>query len=378
MCVPVASAAPAASPESGALAAAVQRDLGISVSEYERRSELAQRLAVFASTEQRRAPGSVRGVWLDQQGRAMVSAVGAAGEAARQMGFQVGDEPANPVAVHSVRTDLRTPVAQETSNAPIAGGDVYVSRTPNNQAARCSWAFNVIDGDGTPAALTAGHCNESVLAGQPLAPDQQTFRWQHDRITGPATGTFEKSVVDGVRDYSIVRATPEARESFRNNLVRGPIGGPAVRVTGVGIPVSGAPVCKSGTTTGFTCGVIIAVDQPDPQRPPIRFKHTALALPGDSGGALLSGTLAIGIISDGGIYSDPTRFPTDRPSVLPPAPPGSPITLSRLLQQIGPGPLQSAGPLVGGVLPYIPQIAMIAQSVADVLAQNPGVQLRTN
>ena len=138
-----------------------------------------------------------------------------------------------------------------------------------------------------------------------------------------------------------------------------------------------APVCKSGSTTGFTCGVITAVDQPDPQRPPIRFKHTALSLPGDSGGALLSGTLAIGIISDGGIYSDPSQFPTDRPSVLPPAPPGSPSP-GRILQQIGPRAFQQAGPLVGQVLPGIPQIAMIAQSVADVLDQNPGLRLRTS
>ncbi|WP_040820474.1 S1 family peptidase [Nocardia jiangxiensis] len=388
VCAPVAAAAPPAAPDAGSLATAVRRDLGISLPEYQRRADLAQQLAAFAATEQRLSPGSVRGVRLGPDGRAMVAAVGAAARAAaQQAGFQLSDDPVDPsnsAVPQNDRTDRQIPAAQDTPSSsaptgPIAGGDVYLSRTPpSKQAAKCSWAFNVIAADGTPAALTAGHCNESVLAGRPISPDQQTFPWQNDHVTGPATGSFEKSVVDGIRDYSIVRISPAARNSFRNNLVRGPIGGPAIRITGVGIPVSGAPVCKSGSTTGFTCGVITAVDQPDPQRPPIRFKHTALALPGDSGGALISGTLAMGIISDGGIYSDPSRFPTDRPGVLPPAPPGSPITLGRILQQIGPQPFQQIGPLVGGVLPYVPQIAMIAQSVADVLDQNPGLHLRTS
>lgn len=383
MCAPAASATPAAAPDSGALATAVHRDLGISVQEYQRRADLAQRLAAFAATEQRRSPGSVRDIRLDQQGRASIAAVGTAVRAAaRQAGFQLAEASAGrPNSVASRADRVPAPRNAPTAAAPvdqIAGGDVYLSRTPpNDRAAKCSWAFNAIEPDGTPAALTAGHCNEAVLAGHPLAPDQQTFPWRNDRVTGPATGAFQKSVVDGIRDYSIVRITPSSRNAFRNNLVRGPVGGPDIRITGAGIPVAGAPVCKSGSTTGFTCGVITAVDQPDPQRPPIRFKHSALSLPGDSGGALLSGTLAIGIISDGGIYSDPTQFPTDRPSVLPPSPPGSP-SLGRILQQIGPRAFQQAGPLVGQALPAIPQIAMIAQSVADVLDQNPGLRLRTN
>ncbi len=388
MCAPAASATPSPASDTGALAAAVHRDLGISVEEYQRRADLAQRLAVFAATEQRRSPGSVRGIRLDQQGRALIAAVGTAAQgAARHAGFQLTDDSAgqsNPLASHEVQSGNRIPAPRHTPAAdapadPIAGGDIYLSRTPpSDQAAKCSWAFNVVDPDGMPAALTAGHCNEAVLAGHPLTPDQQTFPWRNDHVTGPSTGSFEKSVVDGIRDYSIVRITPAARNSFRNNLVRGPIGGPDIRITGVGIPVPGAPVCKSGSTTGFTCGVITAVDQPDPQRPPIRFKHSALSLPGDSGGALLSGTLAIGIISDGGLYSDPSQFPTDRPSVLPPSAPGSPITLGRILQLIGPQAFQQAGPLVGQALPAVPQISMIAQSVADILDQNPGLRLRTN
>jgi hypothetical protein len=49
-----------------------------------------------------------------------------------------------------------------------------------------------------------------------------------------------------------------------------------------------------------------------------------------------------------------------------------------VLEQIGPRALELAGPLAAGVLPYIPQVGMIAQSVADVLEQNPGLHLRTS
>jgi hypothetical protein len=280
---------------------------------------------------------------------------------------------ADPATAPSPGSPATTPIGT------VAGGDAFLSPlpSPSTQGAACSWAFNAIDRDGATAALTAGHCNVSALEGRPPSSDQRTVQLLPHRKAGAETGVYEKSVANGTRDYSIVRILDPMRNAFRNNLVRGPIGGPPIAVTGVGIPVAGEPVCKSGATAGFTCGVITAVDQPDPQRPPIRFKHTALALPGDSGGALISGTLAMGIVSEGDITSNTTGFPTDPPRLLPPGPPGVP-SLGRILELIGPGTLQRLGPPVDAVLPYVPQVVMIAQSVADVLAQNPGLRIRTS
>ncbi|MGW6376106.1 S1 family peptidase [Rhodococcus sp. NPDC055112] len=69
-------------------------------------------------------------------------------------------------------------------------------------------------------------------------------------------------------------------------------------ITGTADPVVGAPACKSGNTTGFTCGKITAVDQWS-YRPDLSvdnaFIATACTLPGDSGGAIATGTKALGI-----------------------------------------------------------------------------------
>ncbi|WP_216899038.1 S1 family peptidase [Nocardia alni] len=386
----VASAAP---PEPGLpadLVAAIGRDLHISPQEYERRVDDAQRLADFAGAQRRQAPGSVTDIRLDRTGRAVVAlAPGAGGvqAAARRAGFVVAEHPVPQAAEHwGLPAPHVVPVSDPAPATPsadadttsVAGGDPYISLLPppSTQGAACSWAFNAVDPQGHPAAITAGHCNVAVLDGHPVSVDQHTAQSLPGRKIGAQNGVFEKSVIDGVRDYSIVRIANPMRDAFRNNLVRGHIDGPPIAVTGVGIPVAGEPVCKSGATTGFTCGVITSVDQPDPNRPPIRFKHTALALPGDSGGALISGTLAMGIVSEGSINTDTKDFPTDPPGLLPPAPPGAP-NVGRILQLIGPRTLERLSPPIDAVLPYIPQVSMIAQSIGDVLAQNPGLWIRT-
>ncbi len=382
----VASAAP---PEPGLpadLVAAIGRDLGISPQEYERRVDDAQRLADFAGTERRQVPGSVTDVRLDSAGRAVVALAqgdGGVRAAAQREGFVVAAVPHaaehwNPPAPYAVPVSDPAPPVADAAATSVAGGDPFISMlpSPSTQGAACSWAFNAIDQQGHPAAITAGHCNVTVLEKRSASVDQHTAQLLPGRKIGAQTGVFEKSVIDGVRDYSIVRIANPMRDAFRNNLVRGHLGGPPIAVTGVGIPVAGEPVCKSGATTGFTCGVITAVDQPDPNRPPIRFKHTALSLPGDSGGALISGTLAMGIVSEGSFDTDTKDFPTDPPGLLPPAPPGTP-NVGGILRLIGPRTLEHLSPPIDAVLPYVPQISMIAQSVADVLAQNPGLWIRT-
>ncbi|NQE92592.1 S1 family peptidase [Nocardia terpenica] len=368
-----------------ALATAVGRDLALSPAEYLRRADLAQRLAGFAADARRRFPGAVTGVELNRAGQPVVMVrpdAAAARVAARQAGFLLAEAGAAPgftvAAPGTAPADgPLTDTLAATPAGPIAGGDVYVSAQPGqpgDKALKCSWAFNAVDRDGHPAALTAGHCNAAALAGSPATDDQQTFEFLPGHVVGAQTGAFEKSVVDGVRDYAIVRIADQKRESFRNNLVRG--ADRTIAITGVGVPVVGAPVCKSGATTGFTCGIITQIDQPDPNRPPIRFKHTALSLPGDSGGALVSGTLAMGIVSEGAGNTDPRQFPTDKPSQLPPSP-LSPI-LGQLLENIGPHGFEQTAPPTDQFLRAVPQIMMVAQSVADVLADNPGLQIRTD
>ncbi|WP_460717404.1 S1 family peptidase [Nocardia heshunensis] len=256
--------------------------------------------------------------------------------------------------------------------AQVAGGDRFLT----DAGYACSWAFNAVDSEGNPAVITAGHCDAATEKEDRPDTRGQTFDLTPALKRGEQTGAFEKSVMDGVRDYAVVRIAEPFQDSFRNNLIRGIDG--TVPITGVGYPVVGEPVCKAGATTGFTCGVILSVDQPDPLRPPIRFTHTALSLPGDSGGALFSGSLAIGIVSRGGYTDDPSQYPTDKPdpvnAVLP-----APLDqlAKRLLAGDGQPAFEQLSPLIDAVLRAYPQLTMIAQSIADVMVENPGLRLRT-
>ncbi|RZK74226.1 MAG: protease, partial [Rhodococcus sp. (in: high G+C Gram-positive bacteria)] len=80
--------------------------------------------------------------------------------------------------------------------------------------------------------------------------------------------------------------------------------GTTLEITGTARPVVGAPICKSGQTSSFTCGVV-AADHVETQlfvadgssRVVNGFAGTACTLAGDSGGAIVTGTLALGITS---------------------------------------------------------------------------------
>ncbi len=80
--------------------------------------------------------------------------------------------------------------------------------------------------------------------------------------------------------------------------------GTTLTITGVADPITGAPVCKSGQSSTFTCGFVVA-DRVETQlytangesRTIRGFASSACTLGGDSGGAIVSGTLALGITS---------------------------------------------------------------------------------
>ncbi|MFE3193518.1 S1 family peptidase [Nocardia sp. NPDC059240] len=268
---------------------------------------------------------------------------------------------------------MRTRLPGGDSGVPqVTGGDRFLTEA----GYACSWAFNAVDSDGSPAAITAGHCDAATEKEDQPATQGQTFDLTPALKQGDQTGSFEKSVMDGVRDYAVVRIAGPFQDSFRNNLIRAADG--TLPITGIGYPVVGEPVCKAGATTGFTCGVILSVDQPDPSRPPIRFTHTALSLPGDSGGAIFSGTLAMGIVSRGGYTDDPAQYPTDKPDPVNAALPAPLDQLAkRLLAGDGRQAFEQLSPLIDAVLRAYPQLTMIAQSIADVVIENPGLHLRT-
>lgn len=405
----VASAQPDAEPNLPAeLVTAIARDLKISPEEYLHRADVAQQVAAFATTAQRQFPAVFGGSWLDEGGKAVVALAQGPGadearKAAESAGFEVrnvaksetelrGEKSAferwlegQPEAVSSlvrgvvvdtinnsiaVRVDkiglpmpnfidparvivMAPPVAGEQTTLPqageiagsgtgvLAGGDGYAS-VAGRTSLRCSLGFNGTDRAGNIVNVTAGHCNPDL----PSAGNDNAARIHElngDRL-GTELGRFQKSVL-GEQDYSIVRIADQSRDRFGNNEVRVP-GAASIRIEGVATPVVGAPVCKSGSRTGFSCGVVNAVDQTvqvGDRELTQAFSANICALPGDSGGPIVTGRLALGISSASSVADYPIcEIPN----------------------------------LIGALTGNAPQL--FAQPVHVVLSDNPGLKLHTS
>lgn len=349
------------------LIAAVARDLKISPEEYLHRADLAQQLAAFATTAQRQFPQVFAGSWLDDGGKAVVALAPGPGAdeartAATSAGFEVhnvakseaalrGEKSAferwlegqpeavsalvrgvvvdpvnNSIAVRVEQAGLpmpnfvdpsrvivtappvageqlqATPVAGATQTGPLAGGDGFAA-IAGRTSLRCSLGFNGTDRAGNVVNITAGHCNPD-LASAGSGNAAGVYELAGDR-PGAQVGTFQKSVL-GSQDYSIVRINDQAKDRFTNNFVRQP--GQPVAIEGVAVPVVGAPVCKSGARTGFSCGIVNAVDQTvqvGDRELTQAFSANICALPGDSGGAIVSGRMALGISSASSVADFP-------------------------------------------------------------------------
>ncbi|MGW0246048.1 S1 family peptidase [Nocardia goodfellowii] len=344
------------------LVAAVARDLKISPEEYLRRADLSQQLAAFATTAQRQFPEVYGGSWLDQAGQGVVALTqGPDADTARQAvqdaGFAVRtvaksenalrgeksafqrwlDEQPEPVAALirgvaidtvnnsiAVRVDQpglpmpsfidpsrvlvtappvaaeqlpeAAPIAGDINRSSLTGGDGFAS-VAGRASLRCSFGFNGTLG-GKAVNITAGHCNPAL--DQPTAVHELVAG---DKI-GPQLGTFQKSVL-GSQDYSIVRIDGDGAR-FDNSGVK--TNGAPIVIEGVATPVVGAPVCKSGSRTGFSCGVVNAVDQTvqvGDRQLTQSFSANICALPGDSGGPIVTGRQALGISSASSVADYP-------------------------------------------------------------------------
>ncbi|MFI6871340.1 S1 family peptidase [Nocardia sp. NPDC050406] len=349
---------------------AIQRDLKISPQDYLNRADLAQQIAAFATTAQRQYPQVFAGSWLNEAGKGVVALAkgegfDAARQAAQDAGFEVKDvakseavlrgeknafqrwldeQPEsvskfvrgvvidtvnNSIAVRADKSDLPMPSfvdparvivmtppaggeqadiqrAGEIAGAnggPLAAGDGYAS-VAGRMSLRCSLGFNGVDHAGNTVNITAGHCNPNIPAtGGANSPG--VYEMIGEKV-GTQLGSFQKSVL-GNQDYSIVSINDNVRDRFQNNLVRVPNAAP-VAITGVATPVVGAPVCKSGSRTGFSCGVVNAVDQVvqvGERQLTQSFSANICALPGDSGGPIITGTQALGISSASSVADYP-------------------------------------------------------------------------
>lgn len=174
---------------------------------------------------------------------------------------------------------VRVDTVSNTFERQLIGGDAILG--PNF---RCSAAAIARSGS-TTVMITAGHCTEGF----------PTFRISSGVTIGPTIISSFPS-----NDYGVVRVNNPTAVNAQG-LVRN--GGGTIDITASGNPIVGQSACKSGSTTGTTCGRINSNGNTvNYGGGDIVFGMTFSNIctqPGDSGGSLFAGSTVRGIVSGG-------------------------------------------------------------------------------
>ncbi|MFJ1616342.1 MULTISPECIES: S1 family peptidase [unclassified Streptomyces] len=168
----------------------------------------------------------------------------------------------------------QTPEAPRTFSAGTVGGDPYYTGN-----VRCSIGFSVYGG-----FVTAGHCGQAGAA---------VSGWD-----GSAIGNFQGSSFPG-DDYAWVSVgngwwtVPVVLGwgTVSDQLVRGSAEAPV-----------GASICRSGSTSHWHCGNVLATNETVNYSQGAVYQMTKTSVcaePGDSGGSFISGDQAQGVTSGG-------------------------------------------------------------------------------
>ncbi|APE37626.1 protease [Nocardia mangyaensis] len=341
---------------------ALSRDLGMTPTEYLDRAARAQQLRDYASDFRAENPDTFAGAWLTPEGKAVVAVTNAdAGRIAAADGYQTHlapisanglegaliqlsqwiaalpreiSQPISSIAIDALNSQLVLNIANTSTghllNLPTLiatikvvltpggggaveyrpmGGDTYITAATDLRDTTlrgvdvCSFGFNSTDAAGNALNISAGHCNPTVDGDGAATVYSPNVR---DIPNSPQVGAFAKSVLGGPAslDYSVIKLNERAVNAGMDQpRVRG-ANGTTLTITGTAEPVTGAPVCKTGQSSTFTCGFVSA-DRVETQlftaegvSKTIRgFASSACTLGGDSGGAIVTGTLALGITS---------------------------------------------------------------------------------
>ncbi|WP_024759727.1 S1 family peptidase [Streptomyces exfoliatus] len=319
---------PAAAPSASAgLLDAMSRDLGLTAAEAEERLSAEKAAVEVEKAARRSAGGAYGGSWFDAAtGRLVVAVTDRTEEAevralgadtrlvrhsaaaldrakdrldtlnapAGVAGWHV-DPRSNSVVVDVVRSERQTPAVRSFVDRARAGGAVTVAETaqaPRTYAAgtvggdpyytgnvRCSIGFSVYGG-----FVTAGHCGRAGAA---------VRGWD-----GSAMGTFQGSSFPG-DDYAYVSihsgwwTVPVVLGwgTIPDQLVRGSAEAPV-----------GSSICRSGSTTHWRCGTVLAKNETVNYSQGAVYQMTKTSVcaeGGDSGGSFLSGDQAQGVTSGG-------------------------------------------------------------------------------
>ncbi|ADB35463.1 S1E family peptidase [Kribbella flavida DSM 17836] len=184
------------------------------------------------------------------------------------------------------RVTVRTSPGELTTTQDDFGllGGLQVDK---NTGYTCSLGFNARTDDGTRIFLTAGHCT----AGKPSFSRNGYILGDTRSSSYPGNDFGTVTVIDGWDQRGYVERWGDTDVPIKGQ-------------TGVTV---GASVCKSGKTTRWTCGRVVAknvtVNYGSNQVVKGMYKHTACVQTGDSGGANLTSGYALGITSGAALIS---------------------------------------------------------------------------
>ncbi|MGW6375122.1 Ig-like domain repeat protein [Rhodococcus sp. NPDC055112] len=229
-----------------------------------------------------------------------------------------------PMPTTTKPTEPTKPLAADA----VLGGDEYGTENENGDKSLCSFGFNGTDASGHAVNISAGHCDKDAAEAGTLYASI-AFEVIGDRFEN-RYGTFDKTVMNG-SDYSVIKIDDNVAKRFENNFVRAP-GSAPVAITGTADPVVGAPACKSGKSTGYTCGKITRINERrtlGSAKLNNAFGANLCSGHGDSGGPVLTGTKALGILN-------------------------------------------------GSTIPCGGSLSTISVPIKEILKENPGLKIRTN
>jgi LPXTG-motif cell wall-anchored protein len=288
---------------------AIERDLDVAPEQYLANAERA-RAASDAATALRNHGVDVLGASINGDEVTLNVASEADAAAVAASGAQVVVGP-----LESMRTEREVQPARDHKGG--YGYAYQVSEPDENGAfelSRCSVGFSGFDPDGNSRYLTAGHCGLSEETGEQFtypvnhieldAPIWDTEDWASE-FPGPALGEFVPGSFHfgGEHDGGLVDVTGADWTAVPQ--VAGWGGGSgapdeaSVTIRGPIDAVAGAQACKSGATSGWTCGDILVPAQSTPvgDQAVTGFIFNACVLGGDSGGSVVVGNYALGVNS---------------------------------------------------------------------------------
>jgi streptogrisin C len=163
-------------------------------------------------------------------------------------------------------------------------GGVQVDK---NTGYTCSLGFNARTSKGTRIFLTAGHCT----SGKPSFSRNGYILGDTRTSSFPGNDFGTVSVIEGWDQRGVIEGW----------------GSTDVAVQGYANATVGSTLCKSGKSTKWTCGRIVArnvtVNYGNNKVVKGLFQHTACVEAGDSGGANMTGNYAQGITSGAALIS---------------------------------------------------------------------------